>query len=228
MRRLLAASLLCVSFVMAALVLQPREAVACSCLPPPGPVEAAQSVDCVFQGKVLSIIDAPKPDKYGLHNKIVTFEVVRIFKGQLDLQVNVITADNEAACGRNFGPAGSEWLVYARRDDAGQLYDNLCSRTRDMQYADADIAELEEHAHELDDEPKQPDTPDQEDPGPADPEPEPILPDMGSAEGNEEPEPTPKPSRCTLTNDAPAGGIAGMLALGLGLVALRRRRCSRA
>jgi len=217
----MAASLLSLLFVPAALVLQPLEAAACSCLPPPEPVAAAQSVDCVFQGKVLSVVDAPKPDQYGLQNKIFTFEVVRTFKGQLDTKVNVVTADNEAACGRNFGVEGTEWLIYARLDDHGQLYDNLCSRSRPMQYADADIAELEEHAHELDDEPPKPE---QEDPGPADPEPEPIQPDMGNADGSEQPEPTPKPDRCTVTDGAPAGGLAGMLTLGLGLAFLRRRR----
>lgn len=224
MRRLLAASVLTLLFVPVALVLQPSEAAACSCLPPPGPVESAQSVDCVFQGKLVSVVDAPKPDKYGLRNKIFTFEVVRTFKGQLDMKVNVVTADNEAACGRNFGVEGTEWLVYAKRDDVGQLYDNLCSRSRSMQYADADIAELEEHAHELDEDPPKPE---QEDPGPADPEPEPILPDMGttgSADGHEQPEPTPKPGRCTLTDGAPVGGLAGVLTLGLGLALIRRRR----
>jgi hypothetical protein len=222
MRRLVAASLLSLLFVPLALVLQPNEAAACSCLPPPEPVAAAQSVDCVFQAKVLSVFDAPKPDQYGLQNKIFTLEVVRTFKGQLDPQVTVVTADNEAACGRNFGVEGSEWLIYAKYDDAGQLYDNLCSRTRPMQYADADIAELEEHAHELDDEPPDPS---QEDPGPgpADPEPEPIVPDMGSEEGNEQPEPTPKPGRCVVTEDAPAGGVAGIIAIGLGLAFIRRR-----
>jgi MYXO-CTERM domain-containing protein len=225
MRRLLGASLISLLFVPIALVLQPREAAACSCLPPPGPVESAQSVDCVFQGKLVSVVDAPKPDKYGLQNKIFTFEVVRTFKGQLDLQVNVTTADNEAACGRNFGVEGTEWLIYARRDELGQLYDNLCSRSRTMQYADADIAELEEHAHELDDEPPKPE---QEDPGPGpaepEPEPEPILPDMASADGHEQPEPTHRPDRCAVTDGAPAGGLAGMLALGLGLGLIRRRR----
>jgi MYXO-CTERM domain-containing protein len=176
----------------------------------------------VFQGKLLSVADAPKPDKYGLQNKIFTFEVVRTFKGQVDSKVNVTTADNEAACGRSFGVEGTEWLVYARVDEAGQLYDNLCSRSRTMAHADADVAELEEHAHELDDEPPKPE-PEPEDPGPADPEPEPIQPDIGNAEGHEQPEPTPKPDRCDVSDGAPAGGVVGMLGLGLGLVLLRRR-----
>src|SRR5262245_375942 len=103
MQRRLGAGLLSLSFASLALLLQPREAEACSCLSPPGPVEAAQKVDTVFQAKLVSVVNAPKPDKYGLANKIFTFEVARTFKGQLDAKVNVTTADNEAACGRNFG-----------------------------------------------------------------------------------------------------------------------------
>jgi hypothetical protein len=226
MRRLVAASLLPLSFAALALVLQPDEAAACSCLPPPEPVPAAQSVDCVFHGKLVSVVDAPKPDQYGLHNKIHTFEVVRTFKGQLDLKVNVTTADNEAACGRDFGVEGTEWLIYAKHDDVGQLYDNLCSRTRPIQHADGDVAELEEHADELDDEPPKPDQ-EEPGPGPAEPEPEPIEPDMqqdgGNGDDSEQPDPTPKPGRCTLTEGAPTGGLAGLLALGLGLAFIRRR-----
>jgi MYXO-CTERM domain-containing protein len=223
MRRL-GAGLLPLVFASFALVLQPREAEACSCLPPPGPVEAAQHVDSVFLAKLVSVADAPKPDKYGIQNKIFTFEVARTFKGQLDAKVNVKTADNEAACGRNFGTAGEEWLVYAKFDEGGQLYDNLCSRSRPLAYAAEDIAELEEHASELDDEPPRPIP---QDPGPAEPEPDPIEPDAGDTvddDGNAQPEPTPKPSRCVVTEDTPAGGLAGLLALGLGLGFFRRRR----
>src|SRR5690606_30478573 len=112
------------------------------------------------------------------------------------------------------------WLIYARDDDGGQLHDNLCSRTRHIAHAAGDIAELEENADALDDEPPKPEPP-PEDPGPADPAPEPIQPDMNH---DEQPEPTPKPRRCTVTDDAPANGLGGLLALGLGLAFLRRRR----
>lgn len=224
MRRLRAACLLSLVFVPAALVLQPRVADACSCIPWPGPVEAAQSVDVVFHGVLVSVADAPKPGKYDIQNKVYTFDVLRTFKGQLDERVNVLTADNDAACGRDYGPVGTEWLIYARHDETGALYDNLCSRTRDFQTAGDDIAELEKHADELDDEPPEPEPP--EDPGPAEPEPEPFAPDMpDTAEvGDEEPEPTPKPRRCAVVDARPAEGLAGLLTFGLGLALVRRRR----
>lgn len=194
-------------------------------MPPPGPVESAQGVDSVFHGKLLSVVVAPKPDQYGITNKIYTFEVVRTFKGQLDPEVNLYTADNDAACGRAFEPIGSEWLLYARRDDAGQLYDNLCSRTMPIAHAAGDIAELEQNADALDDEPPRPEPPGK--PGPADPEPEPIEPenpDMGQDTSDEQPEPTPKPSRCTVIDDTPANGLGGLLALGFALLWRRRSK----
>ncbi|MFO7563283.1 MAG: MYXO-CTERM sorting domain-containing protein [Enhygromyxa sp.] len=220
MRRLLATSLLALAFVPAALVLHPSEASACSCMPPPGPVESAQNVDVVFHGKLLAVTIAPKPDQYGITNKIYTFEILRTFKGQLDAQINVTTADNDAACGRNYGPVGSEWLIYGRGDEGG-LHDNLCSRSRPIAHASEDIAELLAHADELDDDPPPPQPPPEDEPELSDPDPEPILPDMDTSE---EPEPTPKPRRCSVTDDTPAGGLGGLLALGLGLAALRRRR----
>lgn len=223
MQRLRAACLLSLVFVPAALVLQPRTADACSCIPSPGPVEAAQSVDAVFHGKLVSIADAPKTGKYDIQNKIYTFDVLRTFKGQLDERVNVLTADNSAACGRYFGELGSEWLIYARLDETGALNDNLCSRTRDLASAGDDIAELEENADKLDDEPPEPEM---EDPGPAEPEPEPVLPDMAenAEDGDVEPEPTPKPRRCAVVDAAPANNLAGLLTFGLGVLLVRRRR----
>jgi MYXO-CTERM domain-containing protein len=233
MRRLLAVSSLCLLFVPAAVLLQPREAAACSCIPSPGPVEAAQSVDLVFHAKLVSVADAPKGGNFDIPSKAFTFAVIRSFKGDdlSGVEVNVISADNSAACGRGFGKPGEEWLIYARRDDDGTIHDNLCSRSMPIAQASDDIAELEANADRLDDDPPEPEYP--EDPGPADPEPDPIPfgdpVDTGDDEdesntSGEQPEPTAKPGRCTVTEDTPAGGLAGFLTLALGFVALRRRR----
>lgn len=230
MRRLLAVSSLCLLFVPAALLLQPREAAACSCMPSPGPVEAAQSVDLVFHAKLVSVADAPKGGNFDMPSKEFTFDVIRSYKGELAGKVKVITADNSAACGRTYGKPGDEWLVYARRDETNSaiLHDNLCSRSMPFAQASDDIAELEANAERLDDAPPEPEYP--EDPGPADPEPDPIPfgePNTTGSTTNghgEEPEPTAKPGRCTVTEDTPAGGLAGFLTLALGFVALRRRR----
>lgn len=214
MRRALTVTLLSLALLPAAL-LTARSAQACSCIQTPSPVEAARNADAVFHGKLISVADVPKTGQYALAYKMFTFEVVRTFKGQLDPQVNIKTADNGAACGRDFGDPGSEWLIYASIDDQGQAHDNLCSRTRPIADAANDIAELEGAAGTLD----QPNEPPVE-PGPADPEPEPLPPEQ--PEGPEPAEPSKKGCSVSDTETAPLS----LLGLSLGFVGVlgwRRR-----
>jgi len=214
MRRIVVVSLFSLLLVPAALVLQPGEASACSCMAAPSPVAAAQASHAVFTGKVVSVTDVK--GQYDIPRKEFKFTVARTFKGQLDAEVIVTTSDNSAACGRTYGEVGSEWLVYAGVDSMGGLDDNLCSRSMILADATNDIAELEAHLDELDDEP----TPEPDQPGPADPEPEPIEP----ATGGEEPEPTAPSGRCSVTDESPIGGLAGLVMLGLGLGLTRNSR----
>lgn len=157
----------------AALVLTPSTAQACSCMSSPDALAAARDSSVVFEGKLVAV-DSPKPSKPSdLPSKIFTFEVTRTFKGQLDSQVRVVTADNSAACGRDYGKVGDTWLVYARTWDTGEIHDNLCSRTMPSADAAADIEVLLANAGALD--------------KPAEPEPE--------LEPESEPEPVePKPA----------------------------------
>ena len=190
-------------------------------------MEAAQSVDVVFHGKLLSVTDAPRSGQYDIPSKVFSFKVVRTFKGEVERTVEVSTADNSAACGRSYGDAGSEWLIYARAEPGGTLHDNLCSRTTSIDQAAADIAELEANAAILDDDPPRPTY---DDPGPADPDPAPILPeDEGSDDDGDakpaDPKPTSKPQRCAVSEpNFAAGGVAGLLGFGLALAYIRRRR----
>jgi MYXO-CTERM domain-containing protein len=219
MRRVSTITLLSLSLLTAGL-LTARAAEACSCMPPPPPVEAAREADVVFHAKLVSVADVPKTGQYAMAYKRYTFDVVRTFKGQLDRQVNVQSAEQDAACGRIYGDPGSEWLIYARVDDQGQTHDNLCSRSKPIADAAADIAELEANAGTLD----QPNEPPVE-PGPAEPEPEPVLPDQ--PEDSEGPAPAePGKKGCSVSNTEPAPlGLAGGLALGLlGMSCVRRRR----
>jgi hypothetical protein len=215
MKRLVVASTLS----LAAFMFAPREVHACSCMKTPPALEAARGVDVVFHGKLVSVREVPASGQYGLDTKIFTFDVVRTFKGQLDAQVNVETAAESAACGRAYGDPGSEWLIYARVDDQGRTRDGLCSRTMAIDAAAADIAELEANADTLDQEPEAPETP-----GPADPEPEPVLPqddDGGAAADGPEPA-EPGKKGCTITEGEKAGEVAGLLALGCLFLGLRR------
>ena len=225
MRRALVVALMSLALVPAAVSLAPSVAAACSCMRAPEPVEAARGVDVVFSAKLVSVEDKPGTGK-AMGHKVFTFDVTETYKGQLDAQVRVMTAENSAACGRNYGDAGSEWLIYARTDQEGQLRDNLCSRSMPLADATADIEELVANADSLD----QPPEPEQPGPGPADPEPEPIEPpaDDGASEGDpdyeEGPDPlTPSKKGCAVTNDGFGGaGLFGLACLGLAL-GFRRR-----
>jgi MYXO-CTERM domain-containing protein len=217
MRRASIVLLLSLALLPAAL-LTARTAEACSCIGPRPPVEAAREADAVFHAKLVSTVDLPKDGKYALAYKMFTFDVVRTFKGQLDAQVNIKTAESDAACGRTYGEPGSEWLIYARVDDTGQIHDSLCSRTKPIADAADDIAELEANAGSLD----QPNEPPVE-PGPADPEPVPVEPE--TPEGPAPAEPSKKGCSISDNDTGPLGLALGLGVLGmLGMVRARRRR----
>lgn len=189
----------------------------------PGAVEAARDSDAVFTAKLITVADGPQGGPHAMKTKVFTFEVMRTFKGQLDAKININTADNSAACGRAYGYPGSEWLIYAHIDDAGQARDNLCSRTTALADASDDITELEANADTLDQPNEDPPATDPG-PGPADPEPEPVMP-PGADAGDNGPEPTePSKKGCAVSDaDLGSGGLVGLMGLSLLLGWTRRR-----
>lgn len=212
MRRASIITLLTLALLPAGLLIT-RDAQACSCMAPPPPVEAARDASAVFHGKLVSVADVPRKGQHDLAYKKFTFEVVRTFKGQLDTQINIQTTDNSAACGRDYGTPGSEWLIYARTDDSGQTHDNLCSRSKPIADAAQEIAELDAAAGTLD----QPNEPPPEPVGPSDPEP------VVEPEEPVEPEPV-KPGKKNCSVDDGETSPLGLLALALGLLGVRYRR----
>ncbi len=224
MRKTLAVFVAALALMPAALLLVPSEAAACSCMMPKDPVTSARDVDVVFEGKLLGIESPAPKGPHDFPTKVFTFEVVRTFKGQLDAQVKVVTADNSAACGRDYGKPGDAWLIYARIDDQGQLNDNLCSRTRDMAHAAEDIEQLEANKDSLDE--PNPEEPVPTEPGPADPEPTPFEP--SSERDVHAPEPAQPGKKGCSIGDANEGGVATLGLLGLlGLLPWSRRRAAR-
>ncbi|NVB37427.1 hypothetical protein G6O69_06260 [Pseudenhygromyxa sp. WMMC2535] len=224
-RRILAIVLTTSTLAPAALVLSPRVAEACSCIRTESALTSAREVDLVFTAKLTGVSDAKGGDP-NMPAKVFSFEVTRTLKGNLDGAVNVETANNSAACGRDYGEPGSEWLIYARQNEAGTIRDNLCSRSTllSSDQGTADLAELEANIDSLDgpaeagnDGPVEP----------AEPEPEPIIADGGedgSAQADGGPEPSEPSKRGCAVEDAPGGaGLMGLLLLGL-LAPLRRRR----
>jgi hypothetical protein len=123
------------SIVSAALIFAIQQtAFACSCVPPPPPVEALEQSDAVFSGKVLKV----EQDDSG-YGKIVTFRMLESWKGRKSRTVKVSTADNSAACGYAFR-VGKKYLVYAHGEE--ELHTNICTRTRALDNADGDLEAL--------------------------------------------------------------------------------------
>jgi hypothetical protein len=105
---------------------------ACSCAPPPPPIQALENSTAVFSGKVTSIAVTD-------FQKRVTIEVAKTWKGTEAGTVVVTTARESAACGNGY-TVGQEWLVYAYGKE--QLSTNLCTRSQPLQNAQEDLKEL--------------------------------------------------------------------------------------
>lgn len=111
---------------------------ACSCIQPPAPRVAAAEATAVFEGRT-----------FGMHHESgqnfgklrFSFEVTRVFKGELGAKVDVTTPASPAMCGRVF-ELGVQYIVYARAGEGGVLADSLCSRTRSSKNATEDFVEL--------------------------------------------------------------------------------------
>lgn len=104
---------------------------ACSCLPHEPPQQALQAADAVFAGRVLHIDHLPD------HNVQVALEVEEQWKGNLGSRVELITADNSAACGVNFEKE-KRYVVYAGRYE-DSLRTGLCDRTAPLESAQEDL-----------------------------------------------------------------------------------------
>lgn len=107
-------------------------------LPPP-PAVAAERAEAVFEARVDGVAGSTGPAGPG----VVRYElaVLRVFKGDVAAAAQLTTRASSAACGRSF-VIGKRYLVYAGRNEDGELTDSLCSRTRLVSTADEDLAVL--------------------------------------------------------------------------------------
>ena len=79
-----------------------------SCKSPPPPREAMGKMAAVFSGKAVKVEADQKA-----HQVHATFEVIRVWKGEVGKTVTVTTNDNGGSCGFAFHE-GDGYLVYAR------------------------------------------------------------------------------------------------------------------
>ena len=119
------------------LCIAPSIAQACSCKPPPAPKIALGQSAAVFVGRVTSVAHSNNSNTF-------QFAVSKKWKGVAGDVATVASNDNSAACGIVFD-RDRDYLVYAFKNKGDdQLQTNLCTRTKRVTDAAADLAELGE------------------------------------------------------------------------------------
>jgi hypothetical protein len=116
------------------------QAHACSCMATT-PRDAAQAASTVFEGRVLRVDKGDPNAQVNAGHHTVDLQVVRYFKGEGGESITLQTASNSAACGIEFEIGGS-YLVYANTNEGSGLWAGLCSGTRPMAGAEADLEHL--------------------------------------------------------------------------------------
>ncbi len=124
----------CLPLALFASWTSPAIAEACSCLEQPFET-AHEGATAIFEGRAASITETEDG------RVIVTFDVVQTWREAGHEHVEVITANDEAACGYPFA-VGTSYLVYASGTEGERYLVSLCSRTARMADADGDRALL--------------------------------------------------------------------------------------
>jgi MYXO-CTERM domain-containing protein len=203
-------SALAALMVVAVLWLAPRGARACSCMPQlPPPEQALADADAVFEARPFSM----STDNQRAH---YSFEVDRVWKGEVGPRVEISSALHSATCGRSF-QIGTQYVVYARRSPSGELTDNMCSRTRPVSSAAEDLQVLGAGQ-----DPRDASAP----PVEPDPDPEPTEPPRIEPAPVEPPPAGPGRRGCAVEKPHASSGPAVLALLGLA-VAIGRRRAVR-
>jgi hypothetical protein len=100
----------------------------------PTPVEAMGQADAVFTGRVLTAVPIESTNGY-----VYTMRVHAVWKGTVIVELQVETGE-PAMCGVWLQP-GETYLVYAYEYE-GVVSTGNCTRTREIGFADEDLAEL--------------------------------------------------------------------------------------
>jgi hypothetical protein len=123
-------------FVLGLLATGRGTADACTCAPSGPPCQAYWQVDAVFVGRVESITSSPARM---MNSRTVTFTVIEPLKGMTTKGAVVRTGRGGGDCGYGF-KTGATYIVYAYTDpQSGALATGICSRTRPIDKATADV-----------------------------------------------------------------------------------------
>ncbi|HEY0082456.1 MAG TPA: hypothetical protein VGB61_06680 [Pyrinomonadaceae bacterium] len=126
-----------------ALILLPgfvAEVRACSCaLGEDSPCQEFWQTDVVFAGTVVGSSEI-KTDVAGYKRRLVRFSVEESYRGIEGAFAEVVTGLGGGDCGYEFRQGG-QYVVYAYRDDKEKrLHTSICTRTRPLDKAAADLA----------------------------------------------------------------------------------------
>jgi len=119
---------------------------ACSCGQSRPSCQATWEASAVFVGEVVNVQIVEPPSGYDpltgpfLPTR-VSLKVVEKFRGEIGQTVDVSTGTGNSDCGYTFA-ARTSYLVYAYATSLGQLAATVCSRTRQVDQAAADLAYL--------------------------------------------------------------------------------------
>lgn len=115
------------------------DAVACSCARLPMPCEAYGDASAIFVGTVtFSSRAKTKEADYESTKRLLRFRVDRPLVNVEAGDIEITTGWGDADCGYGFR-LGGQYLVYAYGDDKKTLSTSICTRTRELSHADADL-----------------------------------------------------------------------------------------
>ncbi|MEQ4205428.1 hypothetical protein [Actinopolymorpha sp. B9G3] len=112
--RTLGVGMVAAFLTLGGVVLAPVPACACSCVPT-NPAEAFARADAVFVGRV---VDRASKDRFPWEStgvEVWTFEVERIYKGEVQRRQEIVTMESGASCGLELDGSGP-FVIYATHD----------------------------------------------------------------------------------------------------------------
>lgn len=119
---------LAIMIVGASIVTYPADAYACSCVSERTVQENRELSDSVFEGVAITVKDSSSSMLQSSTDPIkASFQVNKVWKGQVTPRIEVITVAGSASCGFNF-KEGERYLVFAEKT-AKSLEVNLCNGT---------------------------------------------------------------------------------------------------
>ncbi|WP_164744321.1 hypothetical protein [Paenibacillus xylaniclasticus] len=130
--------------IVAAPIIDPERAYACSCAVASDIEEALDNHAAVFAGKVTKLDKGSSVQRIqSSADKVeVVFLVDKVWKGELSEETNVSTVRSEASCGYTFSDNIS-YLVFAYEDKEGNLHTGLCSGNMLLSEASTQIQQLD-------------------------------------------------------------------------------------